>query len=146
VKLLEFMPYRIAVLAEAVSRSIAQVYAERFRLSRDEWRVLAALAESGTMRTRDALLYTTLDKMQISRAIAGLERAGLLTRRVDPQDRRNRILKLTPAGRALLQKLVPMVEAREAFLLEALEPHERALLESAMAKLLERARQLERQG
>ena len=39
-----FLPYRLAVVSEAVSRSLAAVYAERFNLTRDEWRVLAALA------------------------------------------------------------------------------------------------------
>lgn len=142
----DFLPYRLAVLAEAVSRSIAQVYTARFDLSRDEWRVLAALAETGTMKTRDAALYATLDKMQVSRAVAGLERAGLIAREEDAEDRRNRILTLTPAGRALLRRLTPMVQAREAFLLEALEPEELAVLDRAIDRLLERARQLERQG
>jgi len=142
----DFLPYRLAVLAEAVSRSIAQVYTARFDLSRDEWRVLAALAETGTMKTRDAALYATLDKMQVSRAVAGLERAGLIDREEDAGDRRNRILTLTPAGRALLRRLTPMVQAREDFLLEALEPEELAVLDRAIDRLLERARQLERQG
>ena len=93
-----------------------------------------------------AALYATLDKMQVSRAVAGLERAGLLTRTVDPEDRRNRILKLTASGRELLRKLVPMVEAREAFLLEALAPEERAQLQSMIGRLTERALQLERHG
>ena len=145
-ELQRFLPYQLVVLADAVSRSIAQVYAERFDLSRDEWRVLAALAKTGTMKTRDAALYATLDKMQVSRAVAGLERAGLLTRTVDPEDRRNRILKLTASGRELLRKLVPMVEAREAFLLEALAPEERAQLQSMIGRLTERAQQLERHG
>ena len=39
-----FFPYRLAVLSEAVSLSLAEVYADRFKLSRDAWRVLAALA------------------------------------------------------------------------------------------------------
>lgn len=55
-KLQQFMPYRLAVVAEAVSRAIADVYRERFGLTRDEWRVLAALAEAGEMKSRDAAL------------------------------------------------------------------------------------------
>lgn len=145
-KLQDFLPYRLAVLAESVSRSIAQVYAERFALTRDEWRVLAALAETGAMKSRDAALYATLDKMQVSRAVAGLERSGLIAREEDAEDRRNRILSLTPAGRALLRKLTPMVQARETFLLEALDADEAAVLDRAIDRLLERARQLERQG
>ena len=144
--LASFLPYRLAVLSEAVSRSIAQVYAKRFNLTRDEWRVLAALVETGEMKTKDAALTTTLDKMQVSRAVARLERSGLIEREEDPEDRRNRILRLTAAGRALLRKVVPMVQAREAFLLEALTDAERRALDSAMGKLLERARQLQRQG
>jgi DNA-binding MarR family transcriptional regulator len=137
-KLQQFMPYRLAVVAEAVSRAIADVYRERFGLSRDEWRVLAALAEAGEMKSRDAALQATLDKMQVSRAVAGLERAGLVARSEDPADRRNRILRLSPAGRELLDELLPMVEAREAELLAALAPAERLALDAALDQLLDR--------
>ena len=137
-KLQQFMPYRLAVVAEAVSRAIADVYRERFGLTRDEWRVLAALAEAGEMKSRDAALQATLDKMQVSRAVAGLERAGLLARSEDPADRRNRILRLSPAGREMLDELLPMVEAREAELLAALAPAERRALDAALDRLLDR--------
>ena len=43
-ELQQFLPYRLAVLADAVSRSMAAVYRQRFELSRDEWRLLAALS------------------------------------------------------------------------------------------------------
>ena len=141
-----FFPYRVAVLAEAVSRSVSQVYAQRFDLSRDEWRVLAALAQVGRMKMVRLVEHTTLDKMQVSRAVARLESGGLLTREPDPGDRRGWVLHLTAAGRALHRKIVPMVQARESFLLDALEPAERAALEAALDKVLARARQLARQG
>ncbi len=137
-----FFPYRLAVLAEAVSQCTAQVYAERFALSRDEWRVLAALAELGSIRTAELAAHTTLEKMPISRAVARLERDGLVERRVDEADRRNHVLRLLPAGNALVKKVVPMVLAREQFLLEALTDAERAQLAGAMDKVLARARQV----
>jgi DNA-binding MarR family transcriptional regulator len=141
-----FLPYRLAVLTESVSRGIAQVYARRFDLSREEWRVLAALGQAGRMKTQAALLTTTLDKMQVSRAVSRLERKGFVEREPDAEDRRNRILRLTTAGRAAYRRIEPMVLAREAFLLEALDEAERAALDRALDKLVERARQLERQG
>ncbi len=141
-----FLPYRVTVLSETVSRAISAVYATRFDLTRDEWRILAALADPGEMRSTDATLYTTLDKMQVSRACARLESRALITRDEDPQDRRIRVLRLTAAGRALLKKLLPMVEAREQFLLEALGPDERRVLDAALAKLQARAEALARQG
>ena len=141
-----FLPYRIALLSESVSQCIAQVYRERFVLTRDEWRVLAALADAGTVKTGDVIQSTTLEKMQVSRAVTRLQAEGLLERVPDPEDGRGWLLRLKPAGRALFQKIAPMVQAREAFLLEALEPAERAVLERAIDRLIEQARRLSRQG
>lgn len=141
-----FFPYRLAVLAETVSRAIAQVYADRFDLNRDEWRVLAQLGEHAEAPTSEIVVLTTLDKMQVSRAVARLEKAALIEREESSADRRQRILRITPAGRALYRKILPMAQAREAFLLEALGEDERQVLQRAMDKLLERAEQLERQG
>jgi DNA-binding MarR family transcriptional regulator len=141
-----FFPYRVAVLSEATSQCIAQVYRERFGLSRDEWRVLAALADGTKHRMVDVATHSTLEKMQVSRAAARMAEAGLLEKLDDPEDGRSWLLKLTPAGRALYAKLVPMVQAREAFLLEALTPQERTVLDVAMDKLAQRAATLLRQG
>ncbi|MFM2066634.1 MAG: hypothetical protein RLZZ584_1543 [Pseudomonadota bacterium] len=141
-----FFPYRLAVLAEAVSLATAQVYNERFDLTRDEWRVLAALAERGEVKTAEVLAHTTLDKMRVSRALARMESSELVARAPDPADGRGQLVRLTAMGKALYRKVVPMVQAREQYLLEALEPAERELLGAAMDKVLERARQLARQG
>ncbi len=141
-----FFPYRLARLADAVSRAITPVYSQRFGLSRDEWRVLAALAERKAVRTADLIAQTTLDKMQVSRALARMESAGLIERESDPGDARARIVRSTAAARALYRKIVPMAQARENYLLEALSADERALLDATLDTLLEQARQLEQQG
>jgi DNA-binding MarR family transcriptional regulator len=141
-----FLPYRIAVLSEAVSQCIGRVYRERFGLTRDEWRVLAALADAGKVKTAAVMQSSTLEKMQVSRAVTRLEREGLLERLADPDDGRGLLLRLLPPGRALYAKLVPMVQAREQFLLEALAPEEREVLDQALTKLKERAELLNRQG
>lgn len=141
-----FVPYRLARLADAVSRAIAPVYAQRFGLSRDEWRVLAALAERKAVKTADLIAQTTLDKMQASRALARMESAGLIERSPDPDDARARIVRSTAAARALYRKIAPMALAREAYLLEVLSPDERRLLDATLDTLFERARQLEQRG
>lgn len=145
-QLQQFLPYRLAVLADAVSRSMAAVYRQRFDLSRDEWRLLAALAEGGRIQAAEAAQITTLDKMQASRALRSLESRGLVARHTDETDRRHVIVQLLPAGRALLRQLAPMVLAREAYLLDALDADERAVLDRALGKLLQRARALQQQG
>lgn len=90
-------------------------------------------------RDKGAPKNSTLDKMQVSRAIAGLEEGGLVRREDDAGDGRAKIVCLTPAGRALYNKIVPLARAREAYILEALDAAERDVLRRAMARLLQRA-------
>ena len=141
-----FFPYRLARLAEAVSQATAQVYNARFELTRDEWRVLAALAEMGEVKTAAVMESSTLDKMRVSRALARLERDGLVGRADDPGDGRGYLVRLLPPGLAVYRKIVPMVLAREEFLLAELNPAERAVLDKALNSVLQRAQQLTRQG
>lgn len=143
-QLQQFLPYRLAVLAESVSRTMAAVYRRRFELSRDEWRLLAALSETGRIQAAEAAQITTLAKMQASRALRSLESRGLVARETDERDRRHVMVSLQPAGRALLRQVAPLVLAREAWLLEALDEQERAVLDRALDKLLERSRQVPR--
>ena len=39
----EFLPYRLSVLSNTVSRGIAAAYVDRFGLSIREWRIIAVL-------------------------------------------------------------------------------------------------------
>ena len=145
-ELRKFFPYRLARLAEVVSQATAQVYSDRFGLTRDEWRIVAALAGQRAVRTAAILESSTLDKMRVSRALARLEKDGLVRREPDPEDGRAWLVTLEAAGTALYRKIVPMVQAREAFLLEVLAPEERAVLDAAIDKVQARAEQLLRQG
>jgi DNA-binding MarR family transcriptional regulator len=145
-ELARFFPYRLAVLAERVSQAVAQVYADRFDLTRAEWRILAALAANGEMAAKDLAPYSTLDKMQVSRAVTRLEAAGLVERHEDASDRRAKPLGLTAYGRALFAKVRPLVAAREDYILGALDPAERAALEGILDKIQLRATELIRRG
>ena len=138
-----FLPYRLAVVTDAVSRALAAVYADRFALTRDQWRVIAQLAEGHELKATELGVRTSLPKMQVSRALAGLQQDGLIKRATDAQDRRNLVVQLTAAGRALYRKIEPIVLEREAFLLEALSVEERTALTRALARIEERARQLQ---
>ncbi len=75
-----------------------------------------------------------------------MERKGLIARDTDPDDSRGHLIRLLPAGRALFRKIVPMVRSREAYLLDGLDEPERLALASALDKLLQRSRQLARNG
>jgi DNA-binding MarR family transcriptional regulator len=56
-------------------------------------------------------------KMQVSRAVQRLEDAGYIERHDDTDDRRSKVLQLTATGRALYQKIWPLLVAREQYIL-----------------------------
>ena len=144
--LAQFFPYRLAILANEVSHCLAQLYADRFALTRQEWRIIAVLGTARQMAGAAAARTTGLDKMQVSRAVARLERDGLIGRAPDPDDRRNHLLHLTAPGRALYRRIAPLALARERYILESLPPEDRAALDRIMDTLLERARELQARG
>lgn len=137
-----FLPCRLTRLTSRVSEAVAQVHAARFGLSRDEWRVLAALACGQAQPTRDVTAETGLDKVAISRAATALEDRGLILRSEDRSDRRIKILRLSPEGAELVAELERVMKAREAFLLEGLSAEDRRALDRLLDRLTERAEAL----
>lgn len=139
-----FLPTKIAALSQRVSEAIAQVYGERFGLTRDEWRVLSAAGRATAQPTRAIQETTGLDKVAVSRAASGLEDRGLIRRTEDREDRRIKIVQLTEEGRRTVEELERIARAREAFLLEGLGLDEVRRLETMIETLTERAEALGR--
>lgn len=94
----EFLPYLLNQAAEAASRGFQGIYRESYGMSRTQWRVLANLGKFGAMTARDICAISHIEKTKVSRAVALLERGGLLARAPSDQDRRAEILSLTAAG------------------------------------------------
>lgn len=64
--------------------------------------------------------------------------AGCVTRRRSAGDGRGRVVALTPAGRALIDRAFTGLMAGERLLLDALSPEEAAQLESLLTRRLAR--------
>jgi DNA-binding MarR family transcriptional regulator len=141
-KLEEFLPYRLNVVASLASQALSRVYAERYRIGVPEWRVLVTLGQYGTMTGKTIGAHSHMHKTKVSRAVALLEKRKLLARRVNRADMREAFLSLTPAGRAIYQDLVPVAGAFARRLLEAIDPADRAAFDRALARLTERAGKL----
>lgn len=117
-----FLPYQMAVTAGRLSRDFSELYRREFGLSIPEWRVMAHLAQSEAVSVREIHLRVDMDKSKVSRAAARLESAGLIEKRENKADRRLLDMRLTPAGRDLMQRIVPLADAYQARLLAALGP------------------------
>jgi DNA-binding MarR family transcriptional regulator len=137
-----FLPYRLSVLANRVSRALAEVYEARFGITPSEWRLIAILARFGPMSANGVCDRSAMDKVQVSRAVARAGAAGLVDRRIDHEDRRRSVLSLTGRGRAVHDRIVPLAREVEARLLDGLDAGERALLSALIDRLGRRAADL----
>jgi DNA-binding MarR family transcriptional regulator len=129
-----FLPYRLAVVAARVSRGFAERYRAEFGLTIPEWRVLAHLAQSGTVSVREIQARVDMDKSKVSRAATRLEAAGLVEKRAHGTDRRLLEMSLTAEGRALFARIVPIAKAYEAEIMAQLPdgPGFRAMLQALL--------------
>lgn len=108
--------------------------------------MLAALGEKKNMSAGAIAEYSTLEKMQVSRAVSKLMKAGLVLRAENTADRRSHSLRLSDKGVATYRKTVPLVLAREKFILSALSAQERTEMERIFAKLSKQTLQMQKLG
>ena len=107
-----------------------------------EWRTMAVLGSHGTLSASEIVGLSGIDKVNVSRAIQGLRKAGLLRRDIDGEDRRRALLRLTERGKEAFRTLVPLVLKREAELLAGLSAQERTTLFRLMEKVRRNAETL----
>lgn len=143
--LARFLPYRANRLAQGISDSLSRIYMERFGISVPEWRVLVTLAEYPELRASQITGLTAMDKVRVSRAVAGLARRDLLQRRPCEEDSRAAWLSLTTGGQSLYRRIEPEVLAWEADFLEPLSKGQRAQLFELLDTLDQRLQTLEAQ-
>jgi Transcriptional regulators len=138
-----FVPYRLSVLSNIVSMSIAHAYEREFGLTIPEWRVLAVLARYPNLSAIEVAERTAMDKVAVSRAVQSLLAARRLVRTYDKGDRRRSMLRLSAQGRAVYTRVAPLALGYERKLLDALSASDRRALDRLIGRLMERARLLD---
>lgn len=131
------------LVAEFVGQEFTRRYA-RHRLTLPEWRLLLELHQDGPDSAGAIARRVGLSAMTASRAAASLLAAKRVSRERDPRDARRRVLALTPAGRALVARVLPEGMAMDAALLAAVPGSQRAVLAAGLDAMLEQARQFGR--
>lgn len=110
----------------------------QYDLSLIQIRLLGILRdrEPGMMQLAD---YLKLDKSSITGLVDRAERRGFVVRQVAPDDRRGFRVKLTPAGRELVQTAGAAIEREIAAVAAAIDEAERAQLAALAARILNAA-------
>lgn len=133
-----FLPYRLSVLSNRISQTIAHAYADRFGLAITEWRVIAVLGRYPGVSASEVAERTAMDKVAVSRTVARLLQRHLLQREIHRGDRRRSVLALSEAGYKVYDDVVPMALRYERELFAALDDGERATFDRLVSKLGQR--------
>jgi len=141
-KLEQFLPYQLNVVASLVSLALSRVYARRYRIGVPEWRVLVTLGQYGVMTGKAIGAHTHMHKTKVSRAVALLEKRRLLARRANREDMRESFLSLTPSGRGMYVELAPHALDFAKRLTEILSPADYEAFNRALKQLTDRSAEL----
>ena len=138
----DFLPYRLSILSNRVSRAIAARYAKAFDLTIPEWRIIAVLGRRPGLTAKEVAEATEMDKVAVSRAVAKLVASKRVAARADAHDARRQILSLTSEGQSVHARIAPIALENEQRLLAALDARERAQLDALLDRLLDAAKTL----
>jgi DNA-binding MarR family transcriptional regulator len=135
----DFPAFHLMSLAGLAKHAMAFKCLEPWNLSMPEWRLLSTVAEHSPLRLSRIAQLTVMDKAQVSRALRAAQEKGLVdtclqqasdrTPAADarPASARLQVL-LTAAGRAIYDKVMPLVQREQMLLIELMTHEERRVL------------------
>lgn len=129
---------RVSRVSRLLSRGIGSSLAEE-GLEFWEFDVLATLRRAGhphCLTPKELVAMTMVGSAAMTHRVDRLVRRGLVTREIDPANRRRTLVGLTPEGLTLVDQVVEGHVANELRLLGGLDEGEREQLAGLLRKLL----------
>lgn len=109
----------LCLATQRAARALARRFDDAFRpldLTNGQFSMLMALNQPKPPTIAPLAEFLAMDRTTLTAALKPLERRGLITVSVDPDDRRSRLLRLTAKGRGLLVKALPIWKEHHAIL------------------------------
>jgi DNA-binding MarR family transcriptional regulator len=124
----DFVPYYVRAIANRLAQAASRLYSRKFGIGLTEWSCLSTLAKEEEISAARICEMSGFDKGLISRGLGSLETKGFVRSSPVKHHNRKRLIRFTPAGRALYREIRDLALMREQRLLEGLSSHERAAL------------------
>lgn len=134
--LTDHLGYWLRFVSNHVSLAFARTVAEH-GVSVAEWVLLRQLLD-GPLAPSALAEHTGMTRGGITKLADRLIGRSLLTRAADPRDGRAQLLRLTPAGRALVPKLAALADRNDAEFFDHLSARDRAALLRILQGIVER--------
>lgn len=138
----DMIGFRLLKLTNLLSRPFFGKFATQHELSLNEWRTMVVLASRPGSAAQDVAMATGVHPMNISRALAGLRKAGRVEEARDPNNHRRTLLWLTRSGEKLYREIAPHSEKQAERMLAPLTSTEIAALARIVDKLIAQAEEI----
>jgi DNA-binding MarR family transcriptional regulator len=130
-----FLPYRLSVTTNRVSRAFAAHYQQEFGISIPEWRAIAVLGAFAPLSSNGICERTAMDKAKVSRAVASLLKRGLIEREAHATDQRLIQLTLSKSGQKIYEAIIPRARAIESAVTQGLSKADVAALHRVLDRI-----------
>jgi DNA-binding MarR family transcriptional regulator len=132
----QFLTYRLHVLNKLAERGISERYQAKLGVTLPEARVVASVGSFGPFSIMELARHANLDKSQASRAAEALIKQGLVKRELSAEDGRVVLVSLTPEGRALYRKVMPIARKWNEDMFDCLDEQEKLAFSHALDKII----------
>ena len=105
----DFIILRARAFTSAVRRGLTGDVLKHENLAVLEWQLLFSIARFGSCHLAYVTKHTSIDPAHGSRAASALEKKGLIARIEDTENRRRKLISLTPKGIETFERLWPKV-------------------------------------
>lgn len=129
---------RFARAAQTVARGLGRISRERARagdVTPQQAETLQLIAERGAVSTSLLATLLGIDPSTASRNLAGLERAGFITRKKGAEDARQTDVRLTPRGKRIADTVGSEATQAMLLVLDRLPRGDRARIVEALEAL-----------
>ncbi|QBR02917.1 MarR family winged helix-turn-helix transcriptional regulator [Paraburkholderia pallida] len=112
---------------QRAARNLARIFDEALRpldLTNGQFSLLMSLNRPQPPAMKDVSSLLAMDRTTLTAALKPLERRGLVRIEQDPEDKRSRLLSLTPDGHRLLAQAFPVWQQTHAEIEEPFAPAE----------------------
>lgn len=127
--------WRFAYLRRVIMTEMSRTLAP-LGVTVPQFNVLFRLATAeGPLSQQELILDAGLDAAGVSRLVARMAKDKQVTIKVDARDRRRRLVRITPKGRALEESLSPLVEAAVRDMLSGVSDEESLMVVQVLERV-----------
>ena len=119
-QLRSFLTFRLTRLQAQINAQAQHILRTHSDIGQTEWRAMVLVQDHGQSTMAQIVRDGQIDKAQVSRAVKTLITKGYLDARTDPDDNRQSILTLTPAGAEVHARILPLMQARQHHMMDGL--------------------------